>query len=61
MMLSPSNYKNPEWPGRGYKCVHEWTRYANADLRAIWPTFSDAQKLCIAETLQDLADAEHWE
>lgn len=50
---------NPDWENAGR--VHDWRNYIDDDLRAIWDTFSDAQKIAIAKSAQRQADNEEWD
>lgn len=44
-------------PGR----VHEWRNYISEEVRALWPTFNDEQKIAIARSADDLAGREEWD
>lgn len=50
---------NPEWEKAGR--VHDWRNYATEELRRIWPTFTEEQKLVIVDMLDELAGQEHWD
>lgn len=52
-------YISPKW-GSGSK-VHNWKRYAEPELIAIWDTFSEEQQKVIALTLEAVADREEWD
>jgi hypothetical protein len=57
--MSPEEYLHPKWNDGG--CVHNWKTYIKDDLRAIWETFTDEQKLIIAENAALFADNEEWD
>ncbi len=41
--------------------VHEWRNYINGLLRDMWNTFSDEQKIAIAENAERIALQEEWD
>lgn len=59
--LKPEEYQNPDWAEPDIKYVHDWRAYIGADLRAMWSSFSDEQKYCIAKNAQLLANDEDWD
>ena len=50
---------NPEWEFGGR--VHNWKNYINDDVRSIWSTFSQMQRIILATNAQELADNEDWD
>ena len=58
-MHEPYNYKNPEWD-KAQK-VHDWRNYISEKLCEMWDTFTDEQKLAIAENAEEQANSEEWE
>lgn len=40
--------------------IHEWRKYMNADVRALWPSFTMVQRLALAKNAQEIADDEDW-
>lgn len=61
LRLKPEEYSEPDWTPPRLKYVHDWRAYIGEELRAIWPTFSEQQKLTIARNAQNLADNEVWD
>lgn len=55
----PEDYLEPDFENTDR--VHEWKNYASDRLIAYWTIFSPAQKMVIAECLQEIADTEHWD
>lgn len=49
----------PDWESGGR--VHNWKNYISEELRSIWGTFSQMQRIIIAENALALADNEDWE
>ena len=50
---------DPDW-----ECeikVHNWMNYVDPELRAIWGTFFDKQKIIIAVNFNRIAGEEEWE
>lgn len=58
-MIYPDDWKEPDWDKR--ERVHCWRNYISEPVRLIWWTFTKEQKQALAEMLQEVADAEHWE
>lgn len=54
-----ADYAEPKWDE--YERVHGWRNYVNEELRRIWPTFSDEQKLAVARNARDIASQEDWD
>jgi hypothetical protein len=50
---------NPNWNERDD--VHNWRNYISDRLRAIWHTFTDEQKVAIADNAYDIAASEEWD
>jgi hypothetical protein len=50
---------NPEWDEASR--VHDWRNYASDEVRRLWPTFNEEQKLAIVEMLNEFASNEHWD
>lgn len=57
--MEKDEYISPRW-GTGSK-VHNWKRYAEPELIAIWDTFNEEQKRAIALTLDAAASREEWD
>lgn len=53
------DWKDPEW--HVYVKCNCWRNYATDAIKAIWGTFTNLQKVYIAEMMQDQADNEHWD
>lgn len=50
---------NPDW-SREWR-VHNWRNYITDDLRAMWHTFTDTQKIAIAQMAERQASNEQWD
>jgi hypothetical protein len=50
---------DPKWDETGR--VHDWRNYITEKLIALWPTFTDEQKIAIAEMAELQANSENWE
>ena len=57
--LAPDNYLHPEWDKATR--VHDWRNYVSAKMQRMWDTFTDDQKLAIAESAEEHANGEEWE
>ena len=49
----------PTW--RDIKRVHDWRNHISEDMAREWDTFTDRQKMLIAENAKKAADREEWE
>jgi gas vesicle protein len=58
-MSEPYNYKKPEWDK--VNKVHDWKNYISKKLADMWDTFTDEQKLAIAENAEEIANNEEWD
>lgn len=58
-ILSPKDYIDPDWKSAGR--VHDWRNYISDEVRAMWSTFTDAQKAALARMAEVTADNEEWE
>lgn len=59
--LEPPEYLNPDWSPPRYQYVHDWRAYIGEEVREIWHTFSDHQKLVLARAAQVTANGEEWD
>lgn len=50
---------NPDWDKAGR--VHDWRNYISERVRELWPSFSDEQKIAIAEMADEHAGRENWD
>lgn len=50
---------NPDW--KNVTRVHDWRNYVPDRVVALWDTFTDAQKIAIAEMADERASSEHWD
>lgn len=50
---------DPDWDGAGK--VHDWRNHVGDKVRAIWHTFTDEQKLILAQDADERASNEEWE
>jgi hypothetical protein len=50
---------NPKWDS-SFR-VHNWRNYISKDVAAMWHTFTDQQKIAIAEMANAMADREEWD
>jgi hypothetical protein len=41
--------------------VHCWRNYASKELKDLWWTFDNEQRVAIARSMQDVADSEEWD
>lgn len=41
--------------------VHDWRNYVTRTVREMWDTFTDEQKIAIAEMADAQASAENWD
>ncbi|HHG0626041.1 TPA: recombinase RecA [Klebsiella pneumoniae] len=57
--MERDEYISPKWDSGGE--VHNWKRYAEPELIAIWDTFSEEQQKAIALTLEEAAGKEEWD
>lgn len=51
--------RHPDW-AREWR-VHNWRNYITDELKEMWDTFTDAQKLAIARMAEERASAEDWD
>lgn len=49
----------PRWHSAGK--VHDWRNHISEPIRAIWDTFTEAQRIALAKDAGERADAEQWE
>lgn len=52
-------YLNPKWENAGR--VHDWRNYISNELRTVWGTFTDAQKIALGENAEEIAGREEWD
>lgn len=57
-VLTPYDWENPQW--NEYHRVHNWRNYVSNDVKEIWNTFTDTQKLLLAQLFEELAGNEEW-
>ena len=50
---------NPKWH-ESWR-VHDWRNYVGGKVKEIWETFTEEQKLAIAEYADEQASNENWE
>lgn len=50
---------DPKWDEAGR--VHDWRNHVGENVKAIWHTFTDEQKLALAEDADERASNEHWD
>lgn len=50
---------NPEWD-KATK-VHDWRNYVPENIRAMWETFTIAQRIALVQWADDIADNEYWD
>jgi hypothetical protein len=55
----PNDWNAPIW--KDARKVHEWKNYISEEMRALWGTFTDAQKQAIAQNAKRIASQEHWD
>ena len=41
--------------------VHDWRNHVTARVQSIWNTFTDEQKLALADWAEYLSDRENWD
>lgn len=51
---TPKDFKNPNW--YEINLFGDWKKHISDDLREIWHTFSDIQKMLIAENAKNQTD-----
>jgi hypothetical protein len=56
---APHDWNNPDW-SISHKC-NNWRNYATSQLRHIWSTLTNEQKIVISHCLQEIADSEERE
>ena len=52
-------YLSPQWEDAGR--AHDWRNYVSDELRAMWDTFTDAQKIAIGRSADESASEEVWD
>lgn len=50
---------NPDWQAEWN--VHNWRNYISNKVKTMWPSFTDEQKIALAEQAEERADQEHWD
>lgn len=50
---------NPEWEKT--TTVHDWRNYASEEIKRLWSTFNEEQKLALVEMFDETARYEHWD
>jgi hypothetical protein len=55
----PADWGAPDWDSASI--VHEWKSYISEEMRQMWDSFSDAQKIAIARNAEDQAAFEEWD
>ncbi len=58
-MDTPNDYSHPQWDNAGR--VHEWKNYISDEVKALWFTFTDAQRQALSRQAEDIADQEDWD
>ena len=56
---APEDWENPNWETTNR--VHQWTRYVSIRVRELWDSFTDEQKVAIAQQSDDIAGREEWD
>ena len=59
MNKEDEQYVNPDWDYYGR--VHEWRNYIDDELRAIWDTFTEEQRIVIGRSAEKSASNEEWD
>lgn len=54
-----NDYLNPDWSVGGN--VHNWKNHIMDEVRDIWDTFTDIQKLALYKQAEEQASNEEWE
>lgn len=49
------------WDWGQNKAVHEWRSYVTDEVKAVWPTFTPAQKVAVMRMLDGIASQEEWD
>ena len=59
LYLSPYDWEHPQWNKGGR--VHNWHRYVSDNVKILWNSLTEMQKLALANNFQDIADNEEWD
>lgn len=59
MESTPNDWAAPKWDTAGR--VHEWKNYISDEVRAMWDTFTDAQKQALARQADKITEREEWD
>lgn len=51
----------PTWPSRLTKQVHDWRTYVTPELRLKWDTFTEDQRILLAQAFEQIAQNEQWD
>jgi hypothetical protein len=53
-----NDYINPDWSDKNR--VHNWKNYISDEMKAMWNSFTDAQKIAIGKNAEGTAGEENW-
>lgn len=56
---APSDWESPDW--QSLSVVHEWKRYVSDRVRELWHSFTDEQKIALAQQADEIASKEEWD
>lgn len=49
----------PDWAAKGR--VHDWRNYISDEVQAMWPDFTDEQRMALYRQADSIAEREEWE
>ena len=54
-----NEFLNPDWTDKNR--VHNWKNYISKEMKEMWDSFTDEQKIAIGENADDMAGDERWD
>lgn len=55
------DYLTPAWRNDGAHTPHDWHNYVSDEVRSLWHTFTDEQKLALGKCFEEIASREEWD
>ena len=59
MTDTPRDWESPDWNDTNR--VHNWKNHITSEIKAMWGSFTDAQKKALARQAEACSAAEDWE